>query len=307
MKILVTGGAGFIGSTVADKYLELGHRVWIIDDESTGRRSLVPRNAVYRKISVANANAVRKLFARERFDVINHHAAQIDVRKSVQDPTWDATVNILGTLNMLRAAVATNVKKFIFSSSGGTVYGECRRPATESDPENPLSPYGVAKLAGEKYIKTFSALHRLPFVIFRYANVFGPRQDPHGEAGVVAIFSRLLLRKERALIYGTGKQTRDFVYVGDVAAANAIALRTAKNDVFNIGTGVETSVSELYALMAKLAGAPGHPLHKPARPGELSRSVLDPTKAKKILGWTPQTSLESGILATMKYFLEESV
>ncbi len=302
MKILVTGGAGFIGSTIVDAYIERGHRVWVLDDESSGKRRQVNKAATYVRKDINDKKAMGSLFKKAKFDVISHHAAQIDVRRSVADPEFDARVNILGLLNVLVNARQTGVKKIIFSSSGGTVYGECTRPATESFPEVPLSPYGVAKLASEKYIQAFAALHGLKYTIFRYSNVYGPRQDPHGEAGVVAIFAQRLLAGERVTIFGKGAQTRDFVFVGDVARANVLGLTKATNQIINIGTAKEISVNTLYKTMAHLTHETQPPMYKAARNGELARSVLSYAKARRVLGWTPRVSMRDGLLQTIRFF-----
>ena len=303
MKILVTGGAGFIGSTIVDRYVEAGHRVWVVDNESSGRRYLVNKKAAYHRIDVNDKRKLAALFKKVKFDVVNHHAAQIDVRKSVEDPAFDAKVNIIGILNVLDLCRIHKVKKILFSSSGGTVYGECRRgPADESFPEVPLSPYGVAKLASEKYIQAYASLYGLKYTIFRYANVYGPRQNPHGEAGVVAIFSMRLIKDEPIVIYGKGTQTRDFVYVGDVARANLLGLKKGDNQIINIGTRSETSVNDLYRRMARICGVTRPAPHKPPRAGELQRSVLNVNKAKRVLGWTPQTPIDAGLAATIAYF-----
>ncbi len=305
MKILVTGGAGFIGSTIVDRYIEEGHSVVVVDNESSGKRAQVNKKAVFVRLDVRDRKKVGQLVHKHRFHVINHHAAQIDVRHSVADPHHDAHVNIMGTLNLLEAAQTSKVKKFIFSASGGTAYGNCSRPAREGDPEVPLSPYGVTKLAGEKYIQTFSSLYGFKFTIFRYANVYGPRQDPHGEAGVVAIFSNKLLGNESPFIFGTGRQTRDYVFVGDVAHANVLALSKGDNQTLNIGTGIETSVLALWNKMASIRGASPRLIYKPLRPGELQRSVLSYSKAKKELGWAPSTRLKEGLSATLSFFEEK--
>lgn len=302
MRILVTGGAGFIGSTIVDAYVRKGHKVCIVDNESSGKRAYVNPNATYAKLDIGNKAQLRKLFRKYRFDVINHHAAQIDVRRSVTDPQFDAQVNVLGTLNLLTLAREIRVKKVLFSSSGGTIYGECTRPARESDPERPLSPYGITKLAGEKYIQSFSALYGIKYTIFRYSNVFGPRQDPFGEAGVVAIFSSRLLKDEPCVIFGNGKQTRDFVFVEDVARANVLALNKGHNEILNIGTGVETSVRQLYRAMARILQVKRAAVHKPARKGELDRSVLSIDKVKRVLGWNPLFSLPKGLERTIQFF-----
>ncbi len=302
MKILLTGGAGFIGSNIADAYIKAGHSVWVVDNESTGNRENVNPHAYYQQLDIVHKQALEHLFEQTRFDIINHHAAQIDVRRSVADPHFDCAVNITGTLNLLELARQYKVKKIIFSSSGGTVYGECRKPATELNPTEPHCPYGVSKLAAEKYIKTYNENHGLRYTIFRYGNVYGPRQDPYGEAGVVAIFSKLLLEGKKAIIFGNGKQTRDFVFVGDVVRANLLALNSGHNQVINIGTQKETSVNQLFQAMAKIVGYQKPAVKKPARTGELQRSVLNIQLAKKILRWTPQRSIEEGLRETIDYF-----
>lgn len=302
MRILITGGAGFIGSTVADHYLRKGHEVWIVDDESTGSRTNLPPKARYLKASVLNRNKLKSLFSKNRFHVVNHHAAQLDVRKSVLDPVFDAKVNIIGLLNLLELCKDFKVKKIIFSSSGGTVYGECPKAAKEGFPEVPLSPYGVAKLSSEKYIRAYSALHGIDYTIFRYANVYGPRQDPFGEAGVVAIFARRFLNDKPVLIFGNGLQTRDFVYVDDVARANVQGLVKGRNQIINIGTGIKTSILNLFQVMAKEAGYTRLPVFKQARAGELNSSLLDVKKAKNELGWKPAVPLPVGLQNTLRFF-----
>ncbi len=306
MRILVTGGAGFIGSNIVDSYIEAGHQVWVIDDESSGNVDQIHPKARYAKLNICDRVKVIRFFKGKRFDVVNHHAAQIDVRRSVADPLYDAQVNILGILNILEESRQAKVKKIIFSSSGGTVYGECSGPATEKSPEVPLSPYGVAKLASEKYILAYHSLYGLNYTIFRYSNVYGPRQNPHGEAGVVAIFSNRLLSGDPVHIYGDGSQTRDFIFVGDVARANVLALRSGKNDIINIGIGKETSVTELLQTMASVVEAQPKIILKKARAGELRRSVLDISKAKKVLGWAPEATLREGLSRTINYFAVHS-
>jgi UDP-glucose 4-epimerase len=302
MKILVTGGAGFIGSTIVDAYIERGHQVWALDNESSGKRRQVNNHATFVRGDINDKKKLSSLFKKIKFDVVNHHAAQIDVRRSVLDPEFDARVNVLGLLNVLVNAQQTGVKKILFSSSGGTVYGECARPATESFPEVPLSPYGVAKLASEKYIQAFAALHGLRYTIFRYSNVYGPRQDPHGEAGVVAIFAQRLLSHQPVTVFGKGEQTRDFVFVGDIARANVLGLSKASNEIINIGTAAEISVNKLYKTMAELTNTSQRPVYKPARNGELARSVLSYAKARRVLGWKPRVSLRAGLQQTLEYF-----
>jgi UDP-glucose 4-epimerase len=304
-RILVTGGAGFIGSHVVDRYVSDGHRVSVLDDLSTGKREQVNAAAEFHHADILDPR-VEAIFAAGRFDVVNHHAAQIDVRKSVADPIFDARVNILGTLRLLELARQHGVKRFVFVSSGGAAYGEqARFPADEDHPMNPVSPYGVGKATGEHYCFYYQAVHGLPYVALRYANVYGPRQDPHGEAGVVAIFAARLLAGQPCTIFGDGRQTRDYVYVGDVVEANAVAADLSRDagGPFNIGTGVETDVNRLFALVAEAAGRPGAvPARGPARAGEQRRSVIDPSRASAALGWRPRTALPQGIARTVEYF-----
>ncbi|MGQ0644933.1 MAG: NAD-dependent epimerase/dehydratase family protein [Elusimicrobiota bacterium] len=302
MDILVTGGAGFIASHVADAYIALGHRVTVVDDLSTGKKANLPRRARFVRADVRSAAALRALFRKGRFQVVNHHAAQIDVRKSVADPVFDAQVNLLGLLNLLELSRLHKVRKFIFSASGGTYYGECTRPARETDEPRPLSPYGISKMAGEYYIRAYRALHGLKYTVFRYGNVYGPRQDPHGEAGVVAIFCKRMLAGQPVHIFGDGRQQRDYVFSGDVARASVLALRRGDNDVFNIGTGRAASVNDLFRILAKKLGYASRPVFQPARPGELFRSCLNAAKARKGLGWRPSRTLEQGLGETAEFF-----
>jgi UDP-glucose 4-epimerase len=305
LKILVTGGAGFIGSHIVDAYIKAGHEVTVIDNLSNGKKGNLNSRAEFLPFDIRNRRQIERAFKKGRFDVVNHHAAQIDVRKSVADPVHDAQINILGLLNILEECRAKKVKKIVFASSGGTIYGECdkRRPASEGAEARPLSPYGIAKLASEFYIKTYGAMHGLRFCILRYANVYGPRQDPFGEAGVVAIFSCRILNNKPVTIFGDGRQSRDFVCVKDVAAANLSALsKNVKAGLFNIGTGLSTNVNELFSLMAKSVSYDKDPSHKPIREGELMTSVLNISKARRLLGWTPETPLKKGLLQTVEFF-----
>jgi UDP-glucose 4-epimerase len=305
LKILVTGGAGFIGSTIVDAYVNDRHEVTVVDDLSTGKKGQVNRKAKLAVMDIREPN-LATLFAESRFEVVNHHAAQMDVRKSVQDPFFDASVNILGTLRLLECCRAYGVRKLIFASSGGTIYGECgARPAREEDPSRPESPYGFSKAAAERYIQFYGDAYRLPYTILRYANVYGPRQDPQGEAGVVAIFAGKMLAKQAVTIYGDGKQERDYVYVSDVVEANRAALTKGENTILNIGTGVPTSVNKLYEIMASLNKQTKPVSYAPARTGELARSVLDAEKARKVLGWTPSRTLAQGLEETCRYFLQQ--
>jgi len=302
MKILVTGGAGFIGSHVADAFIGQGHEVVILDNLSTGRKENVNAHAQFVKMNIQDPE-IMDLFEQEQFDVVDHHAAQMDVRLSVADPIYDANNNILGTINLLQASVKYGVKKFIFISSGGAIYGEHDYfPADEEHPTRPLSPYGITKLSCEKYLYFYFKTHRLNFVILRYSNVYGPRQNPHGEAGVVAIFASRLLTGEQPIINGNGIQTRDYVYVGDAVTANLKALEYNNNDYFNIGTGIETTVNELFDSINHLTNAGIEEVYGPAQPGEQLRSVLDIQKAKKLLNWNPQVSLDEGLAKTVEYF-----
>lgn len=302
MNILLTGGAGFIGSHVVDVYLEQGHQVSVLDDLSHGRRENLPPGVPLYVMDMSRPE-VEDVFAQVRPDVLNHHAAQIDVRKSVADPVEDARTNILGSLNLFQLGLRFGVQKIIFASTGGAIYGEQDLfPADEDHPTRPVSPYGVAKLSVEKYLHFYSAVHGLTSVCLRYANVYGPRQDPLGEAGVVAIFSNKLFSAERPVINGDGRQTRDYVYVGDIAAANGIALHYEQSETFNIGTGIETDVNTICRLLVKHIGAETEPIHGPELPGEQFRSVIDAQKAKRYLGWAPQISLEDGLKRTVDYF-----
>ncbi len=305
MKIFVTGGAGFIGSHITDKFIEAGHRVCVIDDLSTGKRSNISPKAKFYHLDIRDKR-LNTAFSQERPDVLCHHAAQINVRKSVEDPIYDADINIFGTLHLLKLSVTHGIKKVIFASTGGAIYGEQDYfPADEKHPTRPISPYGVAKLSVEKYLYYYQQIYNLGYVILRYANVYGPRQDPHGEAGVVAIFTKPMLRGEAPIINGDGEQTRDFVYVMDVVDANLAALQFSENDTFNIGTGMETSVNQLFQEMKKLTKAKIEEKHGPEKKGEQKRSVIDPQKAKNVLGWSPKNSLNEGLKETIEYFKTE--
>jgi len=302
MKIIVTGGAGFIGSHVTDAFLSAGHEVVVLDNLSTGHRENLNPGARFVELDITDPRAgdcVRS----ERPDAIAHHAAQMDVRRSVADPLFDARTNILGTIALLDAARQAGVRRFLFVSSGGAAYGEQETfPAPETHPTNPVSPYGVSKRAGELYAFFFQAEYHLPFVALRYANVYGPRQDPHGEAGVVAIFSGRMLRGEPVTVNGDGKQTRDYVYVGDVARANLLALESPITGPVNIGTGVETDVNTLATLLREVAGSTSPINHGPAKPGEQRRSVVDCSRAASALGWRPEVTLREGLRRTVEFF-----
>lgn len=302
MRILVTGGAGFIGSHIVDTYIEAGHDVFIVDDLSTGKLDNLHPCAHFLHADILDL-AVRKLIAAEKIDVVNHHAAQMDVRRSVVDPLFDARVNLLGMLNVLEGAREAKVKKVIFSSSGGTVYGEQTMfPASEDHPTQPISPYGVSKRSGEHYLHFYSVEYGIPYIALRYANVYGPRQDPHGEAGVVAIFTLRLLSGQQPVINGDGKQTRDYVFVKDVARANLAALQADYCGPINIGASIETDVNQLFQHLRTLTNSSLPETHGPAKPGEQRRSVLAWNRARDVLGWSPTVELEEGLRETVKFF-----
>ncbi len=303
MKILLTGGAGFIGSHVAAAFIEAGHTVFVVDNLSTGLIRNVPSGAEFIEGDITDRSLLASLFAQQRFEAVSHHAAQMNIRVSVADPVLDARVNILGTLELLRQSAESGVKKFMFSSTGGAVYGEQTQfPADEQHPTNPVSPYGVSKLAGEKYIHYYSREYGLPHFIMRYANVYGPRQNPLGEAGVVAIFSSLLRAGKPVTINGDGRQTRDYIYVADVVAANLAGLVADSNLTINVGTGIETDVLTLYEQLRQASGSDLPPQHGPAKPGEQSRSVISPRRARELLGWEPRIELAEGLRRTYQSF-----
>jgi UDP-glucose 4-epimerase len=303
MKVLVTGGAGFIGSHVVEACLAAGHRVLVVDDLSTGHAGNLPPGVPLEQVSITDAGAMAGVFEAFRPDVVSHHAAQISVRRSVSDPVHDAGVNILGLLVTAELALRHRVVRFVFASSGGAMYGEQNVfPAGEDHPSAPLSPYGVAKVAGEKYLEYYRAVHGLEYVALRYSNVYGPRQDPHGEAGVVAIFFQTLLEGRCPLINGDGLQTRDYIYVGDVAAANVAALGGVPSGGYNVGTGRESTVVELFEAIRGLAGSDCPAAHGPAKLGEQRRSCIDPGRFGRAAGWSPKVSLNDGLALTLEYF-----
>ncbi len=310
MRALVTGGAGFIGSTLVDRLLADGHEVVVVDDFSSGSEANLAsaRESAGDRLTVhaqdIRDDATIALVAGSGAEVVFHLAAQADVRVSVARPAYDAAINVIGFLHVLEGAREGGARKVVFASSGGTIYGEpdpSVLPVDESQPELPIAPYGVAKKVGTDYLRAYRAVHGLDWTSLALANVYGPRQDPHGEAGVVAIFAGLLLERKPCTIFGTGEATRDYVYVDDVVDAFAKAASAGSENLYNIGTGQETSVTALYAAMAANEGVTDPPIHADARPGELDRSCLDAGKAHRELGWTPQVSLADGVKATLDW------
>ena len=306
-RILVTGGAGFIGSHVADAYIARGNEVWVVDNLSSGKRANIPKDATFVEMDIRD-EGIRALFREVRFDLVNHHAAQIDVRTSVADPQFDAQVNLLGLLNLLEGAREVGTGRFVFVSSGGVVYGEPDTfPTPETAPKLPLSPYGVTKLAGELYLNYYRKVHGMEYVAVRYGNVYGPRQDPHGEAGVVAIFSSRLLSGEPLTVFGDGEQTRDYTFVRDIVSANMLVSEvqvSAGGDIdgcaFNVGTGNGVSVNLLADTLEGVAGTRPGRKHEEPRPGELLHSRLD-TKRLQAHGWACQWTLEEGLQETYEH------
>lgn len=302
MKILVTGGAGFIGSHVVELLLSRGYDVVVVDDLSTGHERNVPRGAIFRRLDIRSEDFTRLLLDL-RPQAVFHFAAQMDVRHSVVDPIHDAEINVLGMVRLLDGAAQAGCAKVIFSSTGGAIYGEQEVfPAPEGHPCAPLSPYGTSKLCGEVYLSYFQRAGGPRFVSLRYANVYGPRQDPHGEAGVVAIFARKMLSGETPTIFGDGCQSRDFVYVEDVARANLLALEQDATGLFNIGTGLETDINTIYRIIAGHTGCSAAPDFAAAKAGEQKRSAVDPARATRVLGWHPQVGLAEGLGKTVSFF-----
>ena len=302
MKILVTGGAGFIASHIADAFINEGHSVTVVDNLSQGFEKNVNLKAKFVKADITDKSLI-ELFEKEKFDVVNHHAAQMDVRKSVADPTYDANTNIIGTINLLQHSIKTGVKKFMFASTGGAVYGEQNYfPADENHPTSPCSPYGISKLSVEKYLFFYKFQYDFNYTILRYANIYGPRQNSKGEAGVVAIFTTKLLAGEQPVINGTGKQTRDYVYVGDVVKANLLTLKDDVCDIYNVGTSKETDVNELFNKLNSITNGKKEEKHGPTAPGEQMRSVVTSEKLFKKFNWKPSTTLDEGLKHTVEFF-----
>jgi UDP-glucose 4-epimerase len=304
MKILVTGGAGFIASHVADAYIAAGHDVAILDDLSRGSLSNVNARARFYRGDVRDREFVEQVFDKEMPEAVNHHAAQMDVRRGVREPVFDASVNILGSINLLEAAVARKVRRFVYISTAGAAYGEPKEmPVPETYAINPLTPYGISKHTVEHYLFTFSALYDLAYVVLRYGNVYGPRQSSKGEAGVFAIFCEQMLAGVRPVIYGDGSKVRDYVYIEDVAQANVLALERGTGEIFNIAAGVPTTDYEVFAKVRDNLGIRGlEPDYVSKRPGEIDRIYLDISKAQRLLGWTPRVTLEEGAASTVRFF-----
>jgi UDP-glucose 4-epimerase len=302
MRILITGGAGFIGSNIADAFVARGHEVTVLDDLSTGKVANVPEKATLIQSDIRSTD-LKATLEKLRPDVLCHHAAQIDVRRSVADPGFDADVNVVGTVRLLELCRAVGTRRVLFASTGGAIYGEQDVfPAPESHPTRPVSPYGCAKLSVEHYLHYYSVEHGFRATCLRYANVYGPRQNPHGEAGVVAIFANKLFAGQTPVINGNGEQTRDFVFVGDVVQANMLVFEKDLAGTFNVGTGVETSVNTLYDSIRRAAGSEIRATHAPGKPGEQLRSALDNGALARAAGFAPSVSLDEGIKKTVEYF-----
>lgn len=317
MKVMVTGGAGFIGSHIVDALTQRGHTCSVIDDLSTGTRANLPADVAFHEVDVCDGPAVAEVFDAEQPDWVCHQAAQMSVSRSVREPQFDARVNVLGLLNVLGEAHRCGAARFVFASSGGVLYGDVFEPAGEDHPADPISPYGIAKWVGERYLQFYAREHGMTCVALRYANVYGPRQNPHGEAGVVAIFCKLMLAGEQARINGDGKYDRDYVFGPDVAAANVAAFEAEVPNgfaAFNIGTGVATDVNELARRVRTeclrnlqergLDRDVPEPAHGPARAGDLRSSIVSAAKAQRELGWTPAVTIDDGLRQTVQWFAE---
>lgn len=303
MKVLVTGGAGFIGSNLVDALLADGHKVAVLDNLSTGFRHNIHPRAHFYEGDMRDRNFVRELFEDFKPEAIDHHAAQIDVRKSLEDPAFDAMQNIVGSIGLIQEAVRAGVKKFVYASTGGAIYGEPEYlPADEKHEVRPECAYGISKHTVEHYLELYRILDQLNYTVLRYSNVYGPRQNPHGEAGVCAIFIGLLLDGKTPTIYGDGEQLRDYVYVDDVVRANRLALTSSVPNLYNIGTGVGTSVNQLYDILRAVLEHPAPATYAAKRKGELEKIYLDTRKAATGLGWTPQVSMEEGLRRTVEWF-----
>ncbi len=301
MKIIITGGAGFIASHITDRYISLGHEVVIIDNMSSGKLENINPNAKIYKVDIKDESII-DIFMNEKPDILNHHAAQMDVRVSVNNPKFDAQENIIGSLNLYEACAKSNVKKIVFASSGGTVYGEqFEFPADETHPLNPCSPYGISKMVNEKYLFYYKAVYGIDYVALRYGNVYGPRQNPNGEAGVVAIFVQRLLTDKEAIINGDGLITRDYIFVDDVVNANEVSLKNEVSGIFNVTTGIETNVNHIFRVLKTLLNSNQLEIHGEAKAGEQRRSVCSPRKFLQY-GWEPKVKFDNGVIETVEFF-----
>lgn len=303
MKVLVTGGAGFIGSHLVDALIRAGHSVAVVDNLSVGRKENLNPKAAFHSVDIRDAGALEKVFEKEQPEAVNHHAAQTDVRRSMADPSFDAQVNVLGFIHLLQSCVKHQVRKVVFASSSA-VYPEPQHvPVDEEHPVQSLSAYGLSKYLGEKYLEFYRDVYRLPFTIFRYGNVYGPRQDPKGEAGVVAIFATQMLSGIQPTLYGDGNKTRDYIHVEDVVAANLLAMDgRGAGGIFNLGWGKEVKDIEVFQSVREMVGVSVEPRYAAKRPGELDRIALDCRKARKVLGWEPKIPFSEGVRETLEYY-----
>ena len=305
MKVLLTGGAGFIGSWVGEALIADGNEILIVDDLSTGNIQNIPKDAKFVKADIRDRARLEKIFEDFKPEVVSHHAAQMNVRNSLEDPIFDAQVNILGTINLLELSIQHEIKKFMFASTGGAIYGEPEViPCTEDTLPAPISPYGISKYAVEQYLNYYKVVHGLSRVVLRYSNVYGPRQNPHGEAGVVAIFCDRIKHGNPCEIFGDGKQTRDYIYVEDVARANILSLN-AKDVILNVGTAIETSVNDIVNKLKTVTNRHTQVVYGPRRSGEVDRIALEIKRAEELLGWSPHVNLEDGLSKTWEWFGSE--
>jgi UDP-glucose 4-epimerase len=305
LKVLVTGGAGFIASHVAERFLALGHVVAIVDNLATGKRENLPQGASFYQVDIASPE-LESVFAEVQPEIVSHHAAHIDVRRSVTDPMYDASVNVLGTLNLLECSRRAGVRKLVYAGTGGALFGEAEYlPADEAHPINPISPYGVSKHTVEHYLFAYGVTAGLDYTVLRYPNVYGPRQDPHGEAGVVAIFSLQFLRGEQPRIFGDGGKTRDYCFVSDIAEANVLALDKGSGGLFNLGWGREVSDLQIFEAVRDAVGVEMEPAFAPARPGEVEHVSLDAGRARQELGWQPRVTLEEGVKEAVRFYRKQ--
>ena len=302
MKVLLTGGAGFIGSWVGEALIADGNEILIVDDLSTGNIQNIPKDAKFVKADIRDRARLEKIFEDFKPEIVSHHAAQMNVRNSLEDPIFDAQVNILGTINLLELSIQHEIKKFVFASTGGAIYGEPEViPCTEDTLPAPISPYGISKYAVEQYLNYYKVVHGISHVVLRYSNVYGPRQNPHGEAGVVAIFCDRIKYGNPCEIFGDGKQTRDYIYVEDVARANILCLN-AKDVILNVGTAIETSVNDIVSKLKTVTNRHVRVVYGPRRPGEVDRIALEIKRAEELLGWSPHVNLEDGLSKTWEWF-----